>query len=443
MSEGLETDGRVQVHDTEHKKKGDRARWAAIFGFFVDMYDVYLPVIVIAPAIAYFSAAGSSTIEMATLTAAIFAASLVGRPLGSVIFGPMGDKLGRRRTTVIVSAGFTVCTGLIALLPSYASIGVLSPVLLVALRLLDGVFLGGEYTAASPLAMEYAPRDKRGLYGALLNIGYPAALGFITIITIITLQVFPGGDIGSAYVVWGWRIPFVIGFVLSGMLFLYYLRSVPESELWSKMPKVKNPLRTLFSGQTLRSFGTAFIVGSGAWFTLDGTIGVFSSHFKKLGTDISVINSVVLIAAAIGICAFPLIGAAGQRYGRREVFLVLGALNVLIAPAAFGLAIGSSGSPVIVLLSATTGIVCALLVWAVITAYILEMFPTEIRSSGYGIAYSLPSVIPAFYAYYMLGLKNVMPYDYTPVVIIAVGGLLLLVGAWISKDLRHVHLEDA
>jgi len=96
-----------------------------------------------------------------------------------------------------------------------------------------------------------------------------------------------------------------------------------------------------------------------------------------------------------------------------------------------------------VLLSATTGIVCALLVWAVITAYILEMFPTEIRSSGYGIAYSLPSVIPAFYAYYMLGLKNVMPYDYTPVVIIAVGGLLLLVGAWISKDLRHVHLEDA
>jgi len=320
MSEGLETDGRVQVHDTEHKKKGNRARWAAIFGFFVDMYDVYLPVIALAPAIAYFSAAGSSTIEMATLTAAIFAASLVGRPLGSVIFGPMGDKLGRRRTTVIVSAGFTVCTGLIALLPSYASIGVLSPVLLVALRLLDGVFLGGEYTAASPLAMEYAPREKRGIYGSLLNIGYPAALGFITIITIITLQVFPGGDIGSAYVVWGWRIPFVIGFVLSGMLFLYYLRSVPESELWTKMPTVKNPLRTLFSGQTLRSFGTAFIVGSGAWFTLDGTIGVFSSHFKKLGTDISVINSVVLIAAAIGICAFPLIGAAGQRYGRREVF---------------------------------------------------------------------------------------------------------------------------
>lgn len=443
MSRGLATNERAEVHDAEHKKKGDRARRAAIFGFFVDMYDVYLPVIAIAPAIAYFSAAGSSKIEMATMTAAIFAASLVGRPLGALIFGPMGDKLGRRRTTVIVSAGFMVCTGLIALLPSYASIGVLSPVILVALRLLDGVFLGGEYTAASPLAMEYVPRDKRGLYGSLLNIGYPTALGFITIITVTILRFFPGGGINSPYVVWGWRIPFVIGFVFSGILFLYYLRSVPESELWTKIPKVKNPLRTLCSGRNLRSLSTAFIVGSGAWFTLDGTIGVFSSHFKKLGTDISVINSVVLLAAAIGIFAFPFIGIAGQRYGRREVFLVLGALNLVIAPAAFGLAISNSGSPAIVLWSATTGIVCALLVWALITAYILEMFPTEIRSSGYGIAYSLPSVIPAFYAYYMLGLKNVMPYDYTPVVIIAVGGLLLLVGAWVSKDLRHVRLENA
>lgn len=443
MSEGLVMDVRVQAADVEHQKKGRRALRAAMFGFFVDMYDVYLPVIVLAPAIAYFSASGSSTVEMATMTAAIFAASLVGRPLGSVIFGSMGDRLGRRRTTIMVSAGFMICTGLIALLPGYATIGVLSPILLVALRLLDGVFLGGEYTAANPLAMEYAPREKRGLYGSLLNIGYPTALGAITLITIVTLQVFPGGGIDSAYVVWGWRIPFVIGFVLSGMLFVYYLRSVPESELWTKMPKIKNPLRTLFSGRNLRSFGTAFVVASGAWLTLDGTIGVFSSHFKKLGTDTSVINSVVLVSAVIAICVFPFIGAAGQRYGRREVFLVLGALNVLIVPAAFGLAISNSDTPGIVLVSATTGIVCALPVWAMISAYILEMFPTEIRSSGYGIAYSLPSVIPAFYTYYMLGLGNVMPYDYTPVVIIAVGGLMLLFGAWISKDLRHVHLENA
>ena len=443
MSEPATTTTAPSQDDAEHKKKGHRALRAAMFGFFVDMYDVYLPVIALAPAIAYFSATGSSSIEMATLTAAIFAASLVGRPLGSIIFGSMGDRLGRRRTTIVVSAGFTVCTGLIVFVPSYASIGVLSPILLVLLRLLDGIFLGGEYTAANPLAMEYAPRERRGLYGSLLNIGYPAALGFITIITMITIQIFPTGGIDSAYVVWGWRIPFVIGFLLSGMLFLYYLRSVPESELWTKMAKVKSPLRTLFSGRHLRSLGTAFVVGSGAWLTLDGTIGAFSGHFKKLGTEVSVINTVVLISAAIGVCVFPLVGAAGQRFGRREVFLVLGAANLVVTPVAFGLAVRNAIDPALVIFFGSLSIILALLVWAMITAYIMEMFPTEVRSSGYGIAYSLPSVLPAFYTYYMLALGNVMPYDYTPVVIIAVGGLLLLVGAWISKDLRHVHLEDA
>ncbi|NIK61518.1 MFS transporter [Kribbella shirazensis] len=429
--------------DAEHRRKGRRALRAAMFGFFVDMYDVYLPVIALAPAISYFSASGSSSVEMATLTAGIFAASLIGRPLGSIIFGSMGDRLGRRRTTIVVAAGFTVCTGLIALLPSYASIGVLSPVLLVLLRLLDGVFLGGEYTAANPLAMEYAPRHLRGLYGSLLNVGYPAALGVITLITIFTLSIAPGGGPASPYAVWGWRIPFAVGFVISGALFVYYLRSVPESELWTKMPKVRSPLRTLFSGRNLRRFGTAFVVGSGAWLTLDGTVGVFAAHFKKLGTDVGVVNSVVLISALLGVCTFPLIGAAGQRFGRREVFLVLGAVNIVVTPLAMGLSVALRHNRAAVTVLAVTAIVGALAVWAMITAYIMEMFPTEVRSSGYGIAYSLPSIIPAFYTYYMLGLGNFMSYDYTPVVIIAVGGVLLLVGAWISKDLRHVDLENA
>jgi len=440
------TDHDAETHrkDAEtHRKDGRRALRAAMFGFFVDMYDVYLPVIALAPAIAYFSATGSSSIEMATLTAAIFAASLVGRPLGAIICGSMGDRIGRRHTTIIVSAGFVICTGLIALLPSYGAIGALSPILLVLLRLLDGVFLGGEYTAANPLAMEYAPRERRGVYGSLLNIGYPAALGVITIITIATLQVFPGGGIDSAYVVWGWRIPFAIGFVFSAALFLYYLRSVPESELWTKMPKVKSPLRTLFSGRNIRSLGTAFVVGSGAWLTLDGTVGVFAGHFKKMGTDVSVISTVVLISAALGVCMFPFIGAAGQRFGRREVFLVLGVANLTVAPLTFALAVSNVSEPALVVVFGVVSIVTALTVWAMITAYIMEMFPTEVRSSGYGIAYSLPSVIPAFFTYYMLGLGNVMPYDYTPVVIIAAGGLCLLVGAYISKDLRHVHLENA
>lgn len=427
----------------DHKARGRRALGAAMFGFFVDMYDVYLPVIALTPAMAYFTAEGTSAVETATLLGAIFAVSLVGRPLGSIIFGVMGDRVGRRRTTILVAAGFSVCTGLIAVLPGYATIGVLAPILLIVLRLLDGIFLGGEYTAANPLAMEYAPREKRGLYGALLNIGYPAALAFITVLTVALLQVLPADGLDSAYVVWGWRIPFVIGFLLSVAVFVYYLRSVPESELWTKMEKTANPLRTLFSGRNLRSMGLAFIVGTGAWLTLDATVGVFSSHFKGLGAASGTVNAAILVAAVIGVCVFPMIGAAGQRFGRRAVFIAIGALNTLVAPPLLALAVAGYASTWAVVVLGALALLCTLAVWSMISAYIMEMFPTEVRSSGYGIAYSLPSVLPAFYPYYMIGLAGFMPYAYTPVVLLFVGGLFLVVGSWMSTDLRHVDLESA
>jgi MFS family permease len=425
----------------EHRVQGRRALRAAMFGFFVDMYDVYLPVIALAPAIAYFSSAGATAVQNATLTAAIFAASLVGRPLGSIIFGAMGDRVGRRRTTIIVAAGFTVCTGLIALLPGYASIGALAPALLVALRLLDGVFLGGEYTAANPLAMEYTPREKRGLYGSLLNVGYPAALGVITVLTFVLLSVMPSDGPTSAYAQWGWRIPFAIGFLLSAAICIYYIRSVPESELWTKMEKVDKPLRVLFSGRNLRSLGLAFVVGTGAWLTLDATVGVFAGHFKGLDTSTTVINLSILIAAVVGVVMFPFIGAAGQRYGRRQAFLAIGTLNTVGAPVFLWLAIAGAPDPVPVLVFGTLALIASLTVWAMISAFLMELFPTEVRSSGYGIAYSLPSVIPAFYTYYMLGMSEFMPYAYTPVVLLFVGGLFLTAGAWISSDRRHVELD--
>ena len=429
-----------QNNDPEYRAKGRKALRAAIGGFFVDMYDVYLPVIALAPAIAYFIPDHATKTEAATLTALIFAVSLVGRPIGSIIFGVLGDRVGRRKTTVWVAAGFTICTGLIALLPGYATLGWWAAGLLVFLRLVDGVFLGGEYTAANPLAMEYAPRHLRGLYGSLLNIGYPAALGFMTLLTMLILEVMPSGDADAAYSVWGWRIPFVVGFILSFAVFWHYLRSVPESELWAKSSNVGNPLKALFSGKNLRHFGVAFVTSTGAWLILDGTIGVFGGHFKKLGTDPTTVNITVLVAAVVGVAVFPLIGAAGQKYGRRHVMMALALFNLLPGTVAFALAIGNYTSTPVVVAAAALAIVGGLAVFAMITAYIMEMFPTEVRSSGYGIAYSLPSVVPAFYPYYMLWMGSTMSYDYTPLVILAAGGLFLLVGSYISKDLRHVHL---
>ncbi|GAA3725724.1 MFS family permease [Spinactinospora alkalitolerans] len=432
--------------DTAQSAPGQRAKrrralGGAMFGFFVDMYDIYLPVIALTPAMAYFTATGSSDVDVAVFSALIFVASIVGRPLGSLIFGPMGDRLGRRRTTLIAAGGSAVCTGIMTVMPGFHTIGVAALVLLVVLRLLDGVFLGGEYTAANPLAMEYAPRNRRGVFGSLINMGYPAALGFITIVTMLTLALFPTGGPDAPYSVWGWRVPFAVGFVFCVALFVLYWRSVPESELWTEVPEAGNPLKVLFSGRNLASFGVAFIVGSGCWLTLNGTVGVFSSHFGGLGVDVSRINLIILVSAAIGMVLFPFVGHLGQRFGRRQVIMVLGGVNLVVGPVALGLAVSQSDALAVIPFT-VVAIIGGLFVWAMITAFLMELFPTEVRASGYGIAYSLPSMIPAFYAYYMVWLGDVMPYDYTPVVVLAAGGALLLVGGYLAKDRRHMELAE-
>src|SRR5690349_18283530 len=164
-----------------------RAVRAAVFGFFVDMFEVYLPIAVLAPALAYFVPAGLSGAAQATIFYVVFAVSLIGRPLGAVVFGHFGDRLGRRRTTLISVAGFGIATLLIAALPGNATWGEGAIAALIALRLLDGIFIGGEYTAANPLAMEYSPKDKRGLYAAFIHVGYPAALVCISLLTALML----------------------------------------------------------------------------------------------------------------------------------------------------------------------------------------------------------------------------------------------------------------
>jgi len=153
-----------------------------------------------------------------------------------------------------------------------------------------------------------------------------------------------------------------------------------------------------------------------------------------------VVNTTVLVSALVSVAIYPLVGAAGQHFGRRRVMMTIAMFNLVIGPIAFAVAIDRFTSRPAVIAGAAIAIVGGLTVFAMITAYIMEMFPTAVRSSGYGIGYSLPSVIPAFYPYYMLWLGNAMDYDFTPVVILVIGAVFLFGGACFSKDLRHVDL---
>jgi MFS family permease len=421
-----------------------RAVQAAYFGFFVDMFEVYLPIAVLASALVYFIPAGLSAAAQATIFYVVFAVSLIGRPLGAVIFGHFGDRLGRRRTTLISVAGFGIATLLIAALPGYDAWGEAAIAALILLRLLDGVFIGGEYTAANPLAMEYSPKDKRGLYAAFIHVGYPVALVCTSLLAAFMLNVAPAGDAGSAYAVWGWRIPFVIGALLASGLFAYYYLFVPESELWRSSKKCGAPLKELFSGADLRRLAQLFVVMSGAWLTLNATVGALPGVINTvLGVKSSDVNTGVLIGAAISAPLYPLIGLLSQRIGRRATIAAIGLLNLVPASALYYVLVAGAYRDSTTLIGLVALIeVLTLPIWAVHTPYLAESFRTEIRSSGYGISYSLATIVPGFYSFYMLGLSNMMPYEFSPIVLLALGGLLLSLGALAGPETKNVDLHQ-
>src|SRR6202012_6092542 len=129
-------------------------------------------------------------------------------------------------------SGFCVATFVIALIPGYEAIGIASYWLLVILRFIDGIFLGGGYTGALPLAIEYSKKEQRGLVGGLILAGFPAAYVAINRLAMIMFAVFPMDGPQSLYAQWGWRIPFVLGAAMAALLAVYYVRKVSESQVW-------------------------------------------------------------------------------------------------------------------------------------------------------------------------------------------------------------------
>ena len=127
----------------------------------------------------------------------------MGRPIGALVFGHYADRIGRKKATIVSVSGFGILTLVIACLPGYATWGMASVVLFIALRFIVGFFVGGEYTAASPLAMEYSPKDRRGPNRAKIMTGFPLAYFTISGLTLLVLQIAPSGDPTSAYSVWG------------------------------------------------------------------------------------------------------------------------------------------------------------------------------------------------------------------------------------------------
>lgn len=412
---------------------------AGFVGFMVDFFDIYLPSVVLAPVMAFFEPTNLSPAATTTVYYFTIVATLLGRPCGAVIFGHWADKIGRRRTTMISIVGFATFTLLIALLPGYESIGLWSLALLILIRFVGGIFMGGEYTSNNTLALEMAPKGRRGFVGGLVQGAFPIGFGLTTVVTTVMFAI----TTKEQYLAWGWRIPFVIGFLISVAFLLYYI-SVPESPLWQTSEKHAAPLKAVLSGRHLRTLGQIFLMMSGFWLVGQPTTLLPNLMVQQFHVSNELMSNALLFASIGLFFVYVSYGLLSQMIGRRTTIVLASCIVLVVAPVLYYSVVAnatSGGSPMVTATLAGLFNLVSISPWGVVTVYICERFPTYVRASGYGIGYSLAVVIPSFSGIYLLWLAHLMPYLYTPIVLLVLAAVLMITGALLGPETRDVELD--
>lgn len=414
-----------------------RAVVGGILSTFVDSYDIYLPAIVLPAAMGYFEPANLPTAIKVTFTSLIFTATLIGRPLGSPIFGHFSDKVGRKRVAMITAAGYTLCTLIMALLPGYAAWGYWPLILTIVLRLIDGMFLAGGYAATIPLALERARWQVRGRVSGLLAAAAPAALTAINLVLLFALHI----TTRAGYQTWGWRIPFLVGVGL-GVLFLLYYSRVSELELEQagESRAQRRPLRELVRGNNLVVMAEVALLSSGYWLAAQMVV----SYLPVLLVGVlheppTAVGQYGFFTGFLNIAVMLLFGLVGNKLGSRRLMLLTGAWTASVAAILWFLMIHlaqvrASFWWVAVLAFVAHSLVAGTL--GALFAYLNEVFPTRVRSTGFSVGYTIGLIIPGFYSVWLLGLSHWVPYAYASVVLLALGGLMCLAGTWLAPQGR-------
>ncbi|OZM80685.1 MFS transporter [Pseudonocardia sp. MH-G8] len=445
----MSTSGPAEVTDPAFRIQRRRAILSAWAGFAVDSYSIYIASTVLLPALIYFQ--GDMSPETKSVFAGMtLAATLLGRPLGGLIFGHFADRLGRRRIGSITIFGFGGISLLIACLPGAELIGAVpATTLLLALRFVEGIFLGGEYTAATPMALEYAPPRRRGLIGALIQCSASGGPLLVAIAMVLTLLVAPSGGLDSPYVQWGWRLPFILGFVLSFLVAWFLRRKVEESAIQKEAvaevgARAKSPVLMILRGKAGRAFVQAWVIMMGVFFVVNLTGSVIPQFLlgNEGYTPADLANTQLVTSAAM--VSYVFFGWLSDHIGRKRALYLATALTVVVYPVVITL-LGSGAvegwwNLTLLALAAHLVTVAPL---GVLPAYINERFATTVRSTGWGVAYGTAVIIPSFFSYYMIWLGALVPFVYTAGILAVFGAVLILVATASGPETRGIDLRTA
>ena len=368
---------------------------ASFIGTTIEFYDFFIFGTAAALVFPKLFFPGESPLLGALLSFATFGVGFLARPLGGIVFGHYGDRIGRKKMLVISLVGMGSATFLMGLLPGYATIGILAPVLLAVLRLIQGFCVGGEWGGATLMAVEHAPIGKRGFYGAFTQMGSP---GGVALATLVFLAVAQLPD--EQFLTWGWRIPFLFSAILVAVG-LFIRISVTESPEFVKVKvdheQVKLPVKVAF-----QKYWRQILLVAGIFISQGIFAYICISYFVSYGTAVLKIDRT---AALLGVCAaavvatilYGVFGAVSDHIGRKTTYLIGAvAMAVSIAPA---IALINTGNPWLfgVALMLVFGLAMSPAGGATGSLFSL-MFGAEVRYTGVSLGYTIAQLCGSAFA---------------------------------------------
>lgn len=389
----------------------------------------------------FFSGLGAASASLASL--ATFGVGFLARPLGAILFGRIGDTMGRRPALIISIVVIGVATGIIGLLPTYATAGVWAPIALVILRLAQGVAVGGEWGGATTMAIEHAPAEKRGRYAALVQIGSPA--GTLLSSGVFSLILLLGDE---AVTSWAWRIPFLLAFPFLGVA-LWIRTKVEESPVYRALEAEaaekesvakKGSLKELFTqyGKQTAIAAAAALLGIGGFFVM--STYVLSYATNTLDFERQTVVNATLLAAVCQIFINLYFGRLGEKIGPGKV---IGWGAVATAIMSYPLwAMIDSGNAVLLTIAVCAGLSLVTITYSVSGVLLSEVFPAHVRYSGVAISANLASAVSGLLPFLATALNasNETPSSTPGVAILITVSIITAIGGFVGE--RHRLADD-
>jgi len=376
----------------------------ALAGTSIEWYDFFLygaAAALVFPTAFFGEVSESTALILSLLT---FAAGFIARPIGGIIFGHYGDKIGRKKTLVAALLLMGVASTLIGLLPTYAMIGVTAPILLTLLRFAQGLAIGGQWGGAMLLVTESAPSNQRGYYGAFAQAGAPLGVILANLAFIITSASLPE----ESFMSWGWRIPFLASAILIGIS-MYVQLTMEDTKafkelqnLQKKQDKIENtPIRKSPVVEALIKYPKRIALAAGAFLSIQVTFYILVAFLLAYGVQSAEMSrddmlTAVLIGSAIMVPIQFIFSSYSDRNGRKGVFMAGAILTAFWAFAIFPLV--DTSNFWLIVIAVTIGLSLLAMMYGPQAAFFTELFSTEVRYSGATLGYQLGAIAGGAFA---------------------------------------------